>query len=110
LGIDEDSDRRRDHCSAVPVGTAHADSADDQYLGLLSSHGVKGPADQLIADGHQVCDAYSQGGFGIGISPRQVAMIKLNNDLAGQRFSPHDMSQLMLDATRAYCPHYAPPQ
>jgi hypothetical protein len=95
----------------LPVGAAYADSADDHYLALLSSHGITGhPADQLIADGHQTCDAYSQGGFGIGISPRQVAMIKLNNDFAGQGFSPHDMSQLILDATRAYCPEYAPPQ
>jgi Protein of unknown function (DUF732) len=64
----------------------------------------------LIADGHQTCDANSQGRFGIGISPYQIAMIKLNNDLAAQGFSPHDMSQLMLDAARAYCPEYAPPQ
>jgi hypothetical protein len=55
----------------LPVGAAYADSADDHYLALLSSHGITGhPADQLIADGHQTCDAYSQGGFGIGISPR----------------------------------------
>jgi hypothetical protein len=51
----------------LPVGAAYADSADDHYLALLSSHGITGhPADQLIADGHQTCDAYSQGGFGIG--------------------------------------------
>jgi hypothetical protein len=94
----------------LPVGAAYADSADDQYLALLSSHGITGPADQLIADGHQFCDAHSQGRFGISISPFQVAMIKLNNDLAAQGFSPHELSQLMLDATRAYSPEYAPPQ
>ena len=94
----------------LPVGAAYADSTDDHYLALLSSHGVTGQPDQLIADGHQTCDAYSQGRFGIGVSPYQVAMIKLNNDLAAQGFSPHDMSQLMLDATRAYCPEYQPPQ
>jgi len=94
----------------LPVGAAYADSADDHYLALLSSHGITGhPADQLIADGHQTCDAYSQGGFGIGISPRQVAMIKLNSDLSSQGYNPHDM-QLMLDATRAYCPQFSPPQ
>jgi len=94
----------------LPAGTSHADGVDDHYLALLSSHGVTGPADQLIADGHETCDAYSQGGFGIGISPRQVAMIKLNSDLSAQGFNPHDMQQLMLDATRAYCPQYAAPQ
>jgi hypothetical protein len=94
----------------LPTRMSYADSVDDHYLALLSSHGITGPADQLIADGHQTCDAYSQGGFGIGISPRQVAMMKLNSDLSAQGFNPHDMSQLMLDATRAYCPQYSAPQ
>jgi hypothetical protein len=94
----------------LPTGMSYADSADDHYLSLLSSHGITGPPDQLIADGHQTCDAYSQGGFGIGISPRQVAMIKLNSDLSSQGYNPHDASQLMLDATRAYCPQFSPPQ
>ncbi|MCV7007431.1 DUF732 domain-containing protein [Mycobacterium gordonae] len=94
----------------LPAATAQADSADDQYLQLLATHGVAGPPDQLIADGHQACDAYGQGGFGIGVSPRQIALINLNNTLQAQGLSPHDMSQLVLDATRAYCPQYAPPQ
>jgi Protein of unknown function (DUF732) len=94
----------------VPTAVAHADSVDDQYLTLLQSHGITGAPDQLIADGHQTCDAYSQGAFGIGISPRTAALLKLQNDLAAQGFSPHDMSQLTLDARRVYCPEYAPPQ
>lgn len=93
-----------------PAGTSHADGVDDHYLSLLSSHGITGPRDQLIADGHQSCDAMNQGGFGIGISPRTAAMLKLNADLSGQGFNQHDMSQLMLDATRAYCPQNSPPQ
>jgi hypothetical protein len=94
----------------LPIGTSYADGVDDHYLSLLSSHGITGPPDQLIADGHQTCDAYSQGGFGIGISPRTAAMLKLNADLSGQGFNQHDMSQLMLDAIRAYCPQFSPPQ
>ena len=94
----------------LPVAAAHADSADDQYLKLLSSHGVTGPADQLIADGHQACDAYGQGGFGIGVSPRQLALINLSNTLQAQGYSQHDASQIVLDATRTYCPQFAPPQ
>jgi hypothetical protein len=76
---------------------------------MLSSHGITGPPDQLIADGHQTCDAYSQfhPGLVFGISPYQVAMIKLNSDLSAQGFTSHDMSQLMLDAVRAYCPQYS---
>ncbi|WP_414687145.1 hypothetical protein [Mycobacterium sp.] len=63
-----------------------------------------------MAAGHQTCAVYSQGGFGIGISPRQVAMIKLNSDLSSQGHNPHDTQQLMLDATRAYCAQFSPPQ
>jgi hypothetical protein len=51
----------------------------------------------------------SRGGFGIGISPRQAAMTKLNSDLSAQGYNPHDMQQLMLDATRAYGPQFSPP-
>jgi hypothetical protein len=94
----------------LTMGTSYADSVDDHYLSLLSSHGITGPPDQLIADGHQTCDAIGQVGFGIGISPRQAAMLKLNADLSGQGFNQHDMSQIMLDATRVYCPQSAPPQ
>jgi hypothetical protein len=78
---------------------------------MLSSHGITGhPPDQLIADAHETCDTFAQSGFGIGISPRQIALMRLNNDLAGQGFNPHDMRQLMLDAARSYCPENAPPQ
>jgi hypothetical protein len=94
----------------LPLGAASADPADDNYLKLLASHGVNGPRDQLIADGHQTCDAFNQGGFGIGISPRTAAMLKLHADLAGQGFNQHDESQIELDATRAYCPQNSPPQ
>jgi hypothetical protein len=37
-------------------------------------------------------------------------MIKLNSDLSSQGYNPHDMQQLMLDAIRAYCPRFSPPQ
>ena len=92
------------------VGIASATGADDQYLSLLSSHGVAGQSDQLIAAGYQACDANSQGRFGIGISPYQIAMIRLNSDLTSQGFSQHDIAQIILDASRVYCPEYAPPQ
>jgi hypothetical protein len=90
---------------------AHADSSDDHYLALLSSHGITCPPDQLIADGHQVCDAYGQSGFGIGMSPRMIAILKLDSDLSAQGFTaPHDKQQLALDAVRSYCPQFTPPQ
>jgi hypothetical protein len=94
----------------LPIATAHADGTDDQYLKMLSSHGVAGPPDQLIADGHESCDAMGQGGFGIGISPRGAAFLRLNADLSGQGYNQHDASQIMLDAARTYCPQFSPPQ
>jgi hypothetical protein len=94
--------------AAAPA--AHADGTDDQFIHAVNSHGVTGDRGQLIADGHQTCDALGQGGFGIGISPRQVALLQLNNTLTGQGLNPHDAQQVMLDATRVYCPQFAPPQ
>jgi hypothetical protein len=92
------------------ISPVHADTADNAYLAALSSHGISGPADLLIADGHRACDAVSQSGNGIGMSPRQIAIMGLSNDLAAQGYLPHDKGQLMLDAFRAYCPQFAPPQ
>jgi hypothetical protein len=49
--------------AAVQVGAAvaHADSADDQFLGLLSNDGLSvGPPDQMIAIAHQRCYASGQ--------------------------------------------------
>jgi hypothetical protein len=40
----------------VPTAVGHADTQDDRYLAALSSQGITGPPDQLIADGHAACD------------------------------------------------------
>jgi hypothetical protein len=95
----------------LTAATAHADGPDDQYISALKNHGVT-TADrgQLIADAHQTCDAFNQGGIGLGISPRGFALLQLNNALSAQGLNPHDAQQVMMDATRAYCPQFAPPQ
>lgn len=58
-------------------GVAHADPADDQYLGLLASHGIQGDPGRLIAAGRQSCAALDLGRFGIGISPYSFEMLRI---------------------------------
>jgi Protein of unknown function (DUF732) len=88
--------------ASYPV--AHADGQDDQYLRLLASQGIQGAPDQLIAAGHESCDALDQGRFGIGISPYGAAMLKIEAELTGQGLSSPQISQLVHDANNVYCP------
>lgn len=102
-------------CSAMTVGgltvgPAQADSADDQYLGLLAAHGLTGPADQLIAAGRQYCDARSQVQVGSFAGPYLAAMNDLGNRLGALGFDDGAKRQIITDAARAYCPQFAPPQ
>ena len=92
------------------AGAAHADATDEQYLQLLASHGVTGQPDQLIAAGRQACDALGQGKVGLGISPYQIAMINLGNTLTAQGFTDLAKRQIVVDASRTYCPQFAPAQ
>jgi hypothetical protein len=91
---------------ALLAPIARADSMDDQFLGMTTAQGIPGTPETLIADAHETCDAYGQGKFGIGISPYQAAMIRLNGDLSSQGLSPAQMSQLMRDAITVYCPEW----
>ena len=71
----------------INAPAAYADPTDDQYLALLSSNGITGPPDVLIADAHETCDAFSQSGFGFVFpSPRMFALAKLRNDLIAQEY------------------------
>jgi hypothetical protein len=83
---------------------AHADGQDDQFLSLLATHSIQGAPDQLIAAGHETCDAMDQGRFGIGISPYGAAMLKIAAELTGQGLSTPQIAQLTHDANGVYCP------
>jgi hypothetical protein len=47
---------------------------------------------------------------GLGISPYQIAMINLDNTLTAQGFTDVAKRQIVVDASRTYCPQFAPPQ
>jgi hypothetical protein len=76
---------------------AHADSQDDKYLAALASQGITGDPGQLIADGHQACDAY--GGPGV---------IGLMSGLMAGGLSNVQASNVMLTGIKAYCPEKTP--
>jgi non-ribosomal peptide synthetase component F len=87
------------------VGLAHADTADDQFVAALSSHGIPGDRDALIAIAHQFCDAQDLPRIGIGLpSPYTMQILNLRNQLVGQGLSQRQMDQLAHDAVAAYCP------
>jgi Protein of unknown function (DUF732) len=100
--------------AAVLVATAiaHADTADDQFLGLLSRDGLNvGPPDKVIAIAHDRCDddGLSRYGFfnplfGGHPSPFNSAVSKLYADLQSQGLTTAQADQFMRDAITVYCP------
>jgi len=94
------------------VGIAHADTADDRFLGLLSNDGLNvGPPDQMIALAHQRCDANGLSRadwFTLRYlgrpSPFVVAVSKINVKLQSQGLTPDQAVQVMRDAVSVYCP------
>ena len=96
----------------VATGIAHADTADDQFLGLLSNHGLNvGPPEQMIAVAHKRCDAndlsradwFTMRYLGRP-SPFVVAVSRINVQLQSQGLTPDQVVQFMRDAVTVYCP------
>ena len=92
--------------------TAHADSPDDQFLGLLSRDGVTANnPQQLIGIAHQRCSDNALGHergvmpqLGIVQSPYTTAMNALERRLAGLGLTPPQVDHFMQDAVTVYCP------
>ena len=91
----------------LPTPVARADDQDDRFLAKLSAHGISGAPDQLIAAGHETCDALDQGRVGVGMSPYTAAMLHVEGQLAGQGVSSSQMSQFVTDSRSIYCPDKA---
>jgi len=95
---------------AAAIG--HADTTDDQFLGLVSNDGLTaGPPDQMIAIAHQRCDAngLSHSGwynFRFGGKPSQfnIAISNISVKLQSQGLTPDQAVQFMRDAVAVYCP------
>lgn len=91
----------------ISTPVASADSQDDQFLAKLSQHGISGTPDRIIAVAHESCDALERDRFGIRISPYQVAMLRIEIELARQQLSSRQISQFVYDARSVYCPDKA---
>jgi hypothetical protein len=100
--------------AAVLVATAiaHADSPDDQFLGLLSKDGLNvGPPDQMIAIAHERCDDDGLSRSGVFLlrvgeqpSPFMVAITKIYTQLESRGLTTAQVGQFMWDAITVYCP------
>ena len=96
----------------VAAAVAHADSPDDQFLGLLSKDGLNvGPPDQIIAIAHERCadgglSHYGSFNLRFGGHPSQfdVAMSNLYGELQSQGLTTAQVDQFMRDAITVYCP------
>jgi len=96
----------------VATGIAHAESTDDQFLRLLSSHGINsGSPEQMIALAHKRCDANGLSRadwFTLRFlgrpSPFVAAVSTINFNLQAQGLTPDQAAQFMQDAVTVYCP------
>ena len=96
----------------MAAGIAHAESVDDQFLSLLSNHGLNaGPPEQTIALAHKRCDANSLSRadwFTLRFlgrpSPFVAAVSTINFNLQSQGLTPAEAAQFMQDAVTVYCP------
>ena len=79
--------------AAVPA-LAHADSRDDHFLAAVSSQGISGQPDQLIAYAHTMCD----------VMGTPAALGPMTNLMATQGLAPAQVSNVAFDGVRAYCP------
>lgn len=87
------------------VAPASADAPDDQFLADLDAAGIRGEPADLIDLGHRLCDALGQTGFGIGISPRQAAIMALGVEAQGKGIdTPAQQTDFRHASISAYCP------
>jgi Protein of unknown function (DUF732) len=77
---------------------AHANGQDDAFVAAVASRGFNIPRDQLIAYGHQMCDA-------MGTPMALGAQLNL---MATQGLSPQQSFAVTMDGVRAYCPDKNP--
>jgi hypothetical protein len=97
----------------LAAGIAHADSTDDQFLGLLANDGLNaGPPDQMIAIAHKRCEANGLSRadwFTLRFlgrpSPFVVAISNINTKLQSQGLTNDQVVQFMRDAVAVYCPN-----
>jgi hypothetical protein len=83
----------------VTAGTAHADTADDQYLGALGAQGIGfGSPQGAIGIAHHVCEALDG-----GMEPSDISA---NIAGANPHIDRHTGLVIVVDAASAYCPQF----
>jgi hypothetical protein len=83
----------------LAAGTANADAADDQFLGVLQQQGIGfGKTQSAITVAHHMCDALGQ-----GMEPSDIS-----SNLAGanSRIDRQIALVIVVDAAQSYCPQY----
>jgi hypothetical protein len=84
---------------AVTASAAHADTADEQYLGALQQQGISfGTPQGAIGIAHHVCDALDG-----GMEPREISD---HIAAANSRIAPHTALVIVVDAATSYCPQF----
>jgi uncharacterized protein DUF732 len=100
----------------LSTSTAHADSQDDQFLGLLARDGVNfDTPERMIGLAHERCNinqlGNDSGGFSLWAgrvrSPYTTAMSALTMKLAAKGLAGNQVDHFLRDAVSVYCP--APP-
>ena len=83
----------------LAAGTAHAEAADDQYLGALQQQGIGFASNEsAVKVGHHACDALSQ-----GMTPAEISQHLVG---ANPRLDRQTAVLIVVDAAQAYCPQF----
>jgi hypothetical protein len=86
-------------------GIAHADAADDQFLGAVTNGSVQGPPDQLIGLARQLCAAADLPRIALGgVPPMAAAYMDIRGQLAAMGNSRDQQGNFARAANSAYCP------
>jgi hypothetical protein len=98
--------------SLMTTSVAHADSQDDQFLGLLARDGVNfDTPERMISTAHERCNANQLGHDSGGGMPRfyvrspfSTAMSALTSKLAAKGLRADQVDHFLRDAVSVYCP------
>ena len=83
----------------LAAGTAHADTADDQFLAALHQQGISfGDTQSAINVAHHVCDALGQ-----GMEPSQISQQLVSHNT---RIDRQSALLITVDSAQSYCPQY----
>ena len=84
----------------LAAGTANAETADDQFFGMLAQQGIGfGTQDSAVKVAHHVCDALDA-----GMEPSEISRHITG---ANSRIDGQTALVITVDAALSYCPQFA---